>query len=326
MQKKALMAEIHYYDNKLSTLPLTKRNLNRVKNKRLWIDLQRPNDKDIELVKRKFKLHPTTVEDIKSHNTRIKVEEFRYYLFIVMYDISERNSELHHNEIDIIIGRDFIITIHPQKLEELQEELDQLKVNNKKLTNHFILGTDRILHDIIDKVTAHYFPIMDRLNDEIDELEETIAENVDKKTLARIINLRKKTVIIKKILNPQKEKISFLAKTKHKFINEESMPYFRDLNDDVIRLAEMNDSFRETINSVYETYMSSISYNMNEIIKILSIISTIMLPLTFITGIFGMNFNYMPWVRDHMGFWFSIAIMVIIGVGMMIFFQKKRWF
>lgn len=319
------MAEIHYFDRKLNSMPLTKKNLNRVRNKKVWIDLQRPKEKDIEIIRRRFKLHPTTIEDIKTHNTRIKIEEFKKYLFIVMYDIIEKKDSLQQFEIDLILGKDFLITHHGQKLEEFGEELDELKRNSKKLSNHFVIGPDKIMHDIMDKVVAHYFPIAEKLNDKIYDIEETVAERADKETLAQITALRKKIVILKRILDPQNEKITRLAKSKDKFIRQDTMPYIRDLNDDIIRLAEMNESHRDSVRAIYETYMSTISYNLNEIMKILSIVGAIMLPLTFITGLFGMNFRFMPGLNHWLGFWIVCLVMIFLGVAMLMAFQRKGW-
>lgn len=318
------MGYIHYYDKELVNVALTEQNLLNVRKKesRFWIDLEDPTNKELDLLKRKLKIHPTTIEDLKAHNSRTKIEEFKKYLVIVMYNVIEKNGDLKQIETDLIIGRNFVITTHSHIIENIKAE----KKNQKKLTRLFRGGSDIFLHYIMDNIINHYMPIVEEIDEEIDVLEDQVSDHADKKILERIIKIKRKVIFIKRTMYPLKEKTDILARKEgYKFISKEALPYFRDLHDNAVRLAERIDTCREGSNSLFETYMSSISYSMNEVMKILSIISTIMLPLTFITGIFGMNFQFMPWVKDIYGFWFSIILMLIIAIFMLLFFKKKKW-
>jgi magnesium transporter len=315
------MAEIIHYFRKIIRKKLSEENLSKLRRKRIWIDLQQPTENDLELLQTKLKLHPTTIEDLKSHNSRTKVEEFPNYLSIVLHDVTKKNGEIVPFEVDIIVGKNFVITAYDGNIPEFED----VKKKRRKFSKLMFEGTDALLHFFMDTIMNHYVPIIDYVEDKIDDLEAVVTKTADRKMLNRIIEMRSKIVTLRKIIHPMREKIEHLSRGQYRFIREDKLPYFRDLYDDTVRVSESIDNERESITAVYDLYMSTISYNTNEVMKVLSIAATIMLPLTFITGLFGMNFQYIPGLHDLYGFWVTIGIMVIMVIMLIAFFKKEKW-
>lgn len=168
--------------------------------------------------------------------------------------------------------------------------------------------------------------MLEKIDDQIEDIEAEITKKVRPELMTRILNLKRQIVSIKKLALPQREKISFLTKTDNKFISKKALPYFRDIYDHSIKVADNIDNYREAIGSTFDAYMSAVSNNMNEVMKTLSIIATIALPLGIISGIFGTNFDILPGQHISYGFWIMILIMVLFMSGMLYYFKRKRWF
>jgi len=315
------MAYIYSSYKGIIKLPLNEANLSKMKNRKIWIDLKEPSDTELELLQKKLKLHPTTIEDLKAHNSRTKIEEFPNYLSVVISDIVREKGELEQSEIDIIVGKNYIITTSEKEIIELED----LKRKRRKFSRLLFDGSDALLYYILDSVMNHYPPILEEIDDDIDKLEISVTHSTDRKVLNRILEVRGKIILVRKLIHPQRQKMGFLTKGDYRFIRKEKLPYFRDLYDDTFRLSEGIESAREEINSVYDIYMSAISYNTNEVMKVLSIAATILLPLTFVTGIFGMNFKFMPWLTDVHGFWLTMIIMAAMAFFLIMFFKKQKW-
>lgn len=316
-----MTATIYSYHNGNITLPLNEVNLARMKTKDIWIDLKEPDDTELELLQKKLKIHPTTIEDIKAHNSRTKIEEFPTYLSVVISDIIKKKDEFIPSEIDLIIGKNFIITASENDIKELED----LKINRRKFAKLLYGGSDSMLYYILDSVMNHYPPLIEDIDDEVDKLETAAIQSTDRKVLNQILDVRSRIILIRKLIHPQRQKMGFLTKGQYKFIRADKLPYFRDLYDDTFRLSESIESSREEISSVYDIYMSTISYNTNEVMKVLSIAATIVLPLTFITGVFGMNFRYMPWLNEAYGFWATVILMVGFAFFLIMYFKKQKW-
>jgi len=315
------MAHIYTHNKNGKKYALNAENLNKLRRQKIWIDLKDPTDDDIKLLQSTIKLHPTTVEDIRVHNSRTKIEEFKNYLSVVMYDIVKKKGELERSEINLIISNNYIITAYQHEIKEIEE----IKKKPKKLAKMLSEGTDALLYHFMDNVIGHYIPFMEKIEDEIDNVEVEVTRNTDKKLLNKIIDIRRDTIIIKKLIHPQIGKLGLMADIQSKFIRESKRPYFRDLYDDSVRVNESVENAREAINSTYDMFMSSISFSTNEVMKVLSIAATIMMPLTFITGVFGMNFKYMPGMNNILGFWISAIAMLIIALLLVAFFRKQKW-
>lgn len=314
------MIDIYYYDGHLKKGSI--QNISKLKNNKIWIDCNNITKEEIAILTKNFDIHPTTQEDIFNSSVRIKVEEFDNYLFCIFYGAKKNNKLLEMYELDFVLGKDFVISNHKKSLETYEE----LKKDKETLESLFKRGEDFLLHHLIDLEVDNYFPILEDLDDQIEGLEEEAATKPKPKVLSEILNVKRNIIIVKKKIFEQREKISFLAKKDYKFISRHSVPYFRDVYDDSIRVSDSLDNSRELIANTYDIYMSTLSNNMNEIIKVLSVIATLFLPLTVISSIYGTNFRLLPGADNPVGFWIMIVGMLSISAGFLIYFKRKRWF
>ncbi|MDD2777708.1 MAG: magnesium/cobalt transporter CorA [Methanocellales archaeon] len=313
------MIEIFFYENGVQRAKIS--DLKNIKNKQLWIDITNISEEEKELIQKTFELHPLTAEDLLNSNIRVKVEEFPNYLFCVFYGIISLES-IEMVELDYIIGDNFLITNHKKDI----ESYNQLKNDKERVSELFKKGNVFLFHKLLDHEVDNYFPALEKIDDLIETIEEEIAQKTKPELLTRTLNLKRQIVEIKKITLPQREKISFLAKNDYKFISKNAIPYFRDIYDHSIKVSDSIDNYREAVGNTFDAYMSAVSNSMNEVMKVLSIIATIALPLTVISGIYGTNFTNLPGSNFIYGFWIMIFIMIVLSASMILHFKKRKWF
>lgn len=313
------MIDIFYFDKTLKRGEV--KDFGRLKNKRIWIDITNITKKEAELMKTAFGLHPLTVEDLFHTNTRVKIEEFKNYLFCVFYSLQKnKNSRL--IELDFILGENFIITNHQKEI----VSFSNLKNNKEKVADLFKEGVDFIFHKLLDDEVDHYLPVLEDIDEQIGDIEEEITKKPRPKLLKKVLELKRKIIFIKKSAFPQRENISSLTKNDYRFISKKAIPYFRDIYDHSIRVFDSIENCREAAANSFDVYMSAVSNSMNEVMKVLSIIATIALPLTVISGIWGTNFRMLPGLGVAYGFWLMILAMVLLSIGMLCFFKRRGWF
>lgn len=286
-----------------------------------WVDVTNITAEEASLLQEKFDLHPLTVEDLGMARTRIKVEEFNNYLFCVFYSL-QKNKSLKVSEIDFILGKNILVTNHVAPLPSITE-LQKDKEKAKKLLSK---GVDFLFHYLLSQEVESFYPVLDSLDREIDHVEDLISKEVSTEVLQKVISLKKRVIHVKKIALSQKEKVSILAKSEFHFLHKKVIPYFRDVYDNAIKVFETVENYRESVSSVYELYMSTVSNNLNEVMKVLSVIATVALPLTVISSIYGTNFEVLPGSTAKYGFWVMILVMLGIVGAMMVYFKKKGWF
>ncbi len=288
--------------------------------KKIWIDVTGADRNDMKLLKDAFKLHPLTAEDLFNSGTRIKIEEFPDYLFCVFYAIDRKRLEM--TELDLILGKNFVISSHKREL----VSVTGLK-NDKERTEALLSrGTDFLFHKILGNEIDNFFPVLESIDDRIERIEEQVTRKPNPDLLREILVLKRSIIYVKKYTFSQREKISSLAKNDYKFISRKSLPYFRDVYDHAIRVSDAVDNYREAVGNTFDVYMSAVSNNMNEVMKTLSIIATIALPLTVISGIYGTNFSMLPGSDNPLGFWVMIGVMVTLSLVMLAYFRTRKWF
>lgn len=313
------MIEIFYFDGGLRKGNIDE--LEKLKVHKLWINIQNITKKEADLIKNTFNLHPLTIEDLINQNTRIKVEEFPSYLLCVFYGL-QKSKKIEMVELDFVLGENFLITNHQKDIKTITD----IKNDKEKLESLFLKGCDFIFHKLLDSEIDNYSPVLEFIDDKIEDIEEEVTKNTKPEMMTRILQLKRQIVRIKKMTLPQREKISFLAKNNYKFISRKAIPYFRDIYDHAIKVSDNIDNYREAIGNTYDAYMSAISNSMNEVMKVLSIIATIALPLTVVSGIYGTNFTNLPGSGYIYGFGAMILFMMLIIAGMIYYFKKKNWF
>ncbi|RXZ84216.1 magnesium and cobalt transport protein CorA [Paenibacillaceae bacterium] len=281
-----------------------------------WIDA---DTSDLAELQPLFGMHDLAVEDcLNEEEQRPKIELYEGHYFIVVNSIRFDNEEIFLRALNIFLGRHFIITITNQKINELRTLkpiLWEQEVNNP----------DRFLYHLLDSVVDNYFLVGDRIEARIEKLEEDILMRTKKSHLNEIIGLRSEILWLKKVLGPQKEVISTLNKKDLRLIDDQLQKYFGDIYENAVKIAETFETYRDLMANLREAYQSSLASRANEIMRIFTALTTIFMPLTFITGIYGMNFDYIPGLHVYGASYVLLGFMLLLGCGMFYIFRKNDW-
>jgi len=274
-----------------------------------------------------FKLHPLVVKGITTVGQRPKLEDYGDYFFIVT-EILHDGLSLQAEQIALVIGANFVLTFQERKGDPFEGVREQLRRGHGRLRNR---GSDYLAYTLLDTIVDSLYPILENLEDRIEELEDGLVENPRRDTLRDIYELRRRLVIVQRSAWPQRELISALLRSDNPIISEPTGLYLRDTYDHWAQTVDIIEAYREAASNLVEIYLSSSSNRLNEITKVLTIIATIFIPLTFITGLYGMNFNpaagkfNMPELNWYWGYPASLGLMVLVAVGMILYFRRKGW-
>ncbi|UNK17423.1 magnesium/cobalt transporter CorA [Paenibacillus sp. N3/727] len=281
-----------------------------------WIDA---DVEDLAELQPMFSLHDLAVEDSQSEEEqRPKIEIYENHYFIVVNSIRFDDEEIFLRALNIFLGRHFIITVTKQKIHELRAVKPLLWEDEAN-------SPDRFLYILIDLVTDNYFTVGDRIEARIDQLEEDILMHTKKSHLNEIIGLRSEILWLKKVLGPQKEVINTLNKKDLRLIDDQLQKYFSDIYENAVKISETFETYRDLMSNLREAYQSSIANRANEIMRVFTAMTTIFMPLTVITGIYGMNFDNMPELHWKYSYFAVLGLMIFLGSGMYYLFRKKEW-
>ncbi len=281
-----------------------------------WIDA---DVSDMELLIPLFHLHELAVEDmLHEEEQRPKIEVYDSHYFIVINSIRYDDEEIFLRALNIFLGSHYIITVTKQKINEIRSV-------KPVLWQEAVDTPDRFLYHLVDLVVDNYFLVSDRIEARIDKLEEDILMHTKKSHLNEIISLRSEILWLKKVLGPQKDLVMALHKRDLRLVNDQLQKYFGDIYENAVKIAETFDTFRDLMGNLREAYQSSLANRANEIMRVFTALTTIFMPLTFITGIYGMNFDYIPLLHDTYGNYIVMGSMIIVGVTMFFIFRKKGW-
>lgn len=271
-----------------------------------------------------FNIHSLTLEDILNTGQRPKAEMFAEHIFLVLkmihYD-DERHS-LDIEQVSFILGKNFVITFQ-ERPGDVMDALRERIANAKGLIRK--RGADYLFYSIIDIIIDHYFTSLESLSDEIEDIEAEVLESPDSGSAQELHRIKRELLFLRKSVWPMREQITVLLREGHTLITLDTAPYLRDLYDHVIQVIDTIEVFRDMIAGLLDIYLSSISNRTNDVMRILTIIATIFIPLTFVAGIYGMNFEYMPELRHPMGYPAVLVTCGAIAAGMLAFFRRKGW-
>ena len=290
-----------------------------------WIKVCSLVDREkIAKLAEKFNIHPLTLEDILNIDQRPKMEEFYNYTYIVLriFQFDPLEKELSSEQMSIIVGENFLISVEEKRNMAIQKIIDWIKSSRGIIRR---MGTDYLLYLIIDEVIDGYFMVLERIEDELEELEDELTTNPTSTTLQAIHRFKRQLLQFNKNMWPLREVIGTLGRSGHRFINNQTIPYFRDLYDHTVRVIENAETLQVMLSDMLDVYFSAVSNRLNEVMKILTMIATVFMPLTFIAGIYGMNFKYMPELEWVWGYPAVLLIMAGIGLWMILYFRRKKW-
>ncbi|MCC7029895.1 MAG: magnesium/cobalt transporter CorA [Chitinophagaceae bacterium] len=295
--------------------------------KNYWLNLDILNKKSVEVVGNNIGLDALIIEDILSVHQRPKVDEFQNY-FTCVLQMLYYNANFHSIEseqVSFVLGKNFLFTFQDDS------HRDQFDTVRERLTNPVTkirqFGSDYLLYALLDIIVDNYFEVLEKLGEQIEKLEEEITRNkADSYTMNRINNLRKELIFFKRNTSPVRELINNIIRSDHVYIQDANNKYFKDINDHVVQIIELTESYRDVIMNIRDLYLNQTNLKLNEVMKFLAIVTTLLAPATVIGGIFGMNFDRIPYLHDQNGFWIATVLMLIVPVLMLFYFRKKGWF
>ena len=290
-----------------------------------WINIDGLHQVDIiEKIGECFNLHPLLLEDILNTNQRPKIEDYENYLFIVfkMLYFDEKGKDVILEQVSLVLNDNCVISFQEQEGDVFNIIRDRLRTGKGRLRK---MGADYLAYSLIDATVDNYFTILEKIGEQIETLEEPLVKNPTIETLQSIHNLKQDLIFLRKSVWPLREVISELQRTESSLIQESTGFYLRDLYDHTIRVIDTLETFRDMLSSMIDIYVSSMSNKLNEVMKVLTIIATIFIPLTFIAGVYGMNFKFMPEIEWRWGYFAILLFMVTVGLSMVFYFKKRKW-
>ena len=291
-----------------------------------WINLSGIHDTSlIELFGQRFGIHNLALEDILNTQHRPKVEEMEDYNLIIlkMLFFDDATQSIDTEQISLILGPHYVLTFQEREGDVFDGVRSRLQRSNGRIRQR---GTDYLAYALIDSIVDSYFQIMEKIGDNLTQLEEDLLENPNQTVLERVHHYKRQLILLRKSVWPLREVISELYKEESMLIREDTRVFLRDLYDHTIQVLDTVEIFRDTVSGLQDLYMSAVGNRMNEIMKVLTIMASIFIPLTFIAGIYGMNFEYMPELKWRYGYFMAWGVMLGCLVGMVVYFRSKKWF
>ena len=291
----------------------------------IWVDMETPTEADEQVLLDVFHFHPLTVEDCRENRHYPKVEEFEGYLYFIVHGVRADTSPDRFNtiELDGFLGSNYVITYHHDYFRSIANVKQLLRTSPIACQR----GTPFLLHQILDQVVDYYSPVLDDFDTRIDKLEDDIfnLKRPNNQILSEIMELKRSVLRLRRISVKQMDILHRMSRGEFPLIPVDMRPFYRDVYDHLVRVVDLSESYRDLISGSLEAYLSVVSNRLNEIMKVLTIFSAIMLPLTFIAGVYGMNFENMPELRSRYGYFTVLGIMVFVAIGMLLFFRRRGW-
>jgi magnesium transporter len=286
-----------------------------------WIQAVGESPETLEALGKSFNLHPVTNEDLINRDQRVKIEEFDTYAFVVFFALRRFTGDsLDTEEIHVVLSKNALLTSYTEPLDIARRVFERCTSDPRLLTN----GPDFLLYLLSDAVVDAYFPILDALEDEIDELEDAVIANPARSRMHRIFQLKRILVELRKLFSPERERFNALSRRDFPYIQPRTAVYFRDVHDHLVRAHEMTESYRDFVINVMDAYLAATSNRLGQVMKQLTIIATIFMPLSFLTGFFGMNFNHIPFHNPWLLF-LAVGTMVTLPFVMLLLFLRAGW-
>jgi magnesium transporter len=300
----------------------------------LWLDVVGASEAEIEVLGKEFGLHPMAVRACIHPEHRARIKEFKEHFLLVLNAVGRVGASAESEripagigrwrtlELNVVVGRRYMLTVHPETVPAISALFTRMaKEGEGRPTLEYLL------YGLCEAVTSGYYVLLDRVDKYVDEAESLIFKgDVTHKVVDRLFSLKRHILYLRRVLGPQRDSLGALMRRDFPALSaSEARPYFVDVYEHTLRLFDLLDTYRDLISSSLDAYLSTVSNRMNEIMKVLTIVSTIMLPLTLISGIFGMNFGRMPLIAAPWGFWAAMGLMLAVGVAMYFFFKNRKW-
>ncbi|HAX69773.1 MAG TPA: magnesium/cobalt transporter CorA [Anaerolineales bacterium] len=295
----------------------------------LWVDFIGETPEAAEPILRSFGFHPLAIDDALQETHTPKVDDWGDHLYIVLNVLNYKQengtfkSEI--DELDVFLGKNYIITHHDQLLPAVEDAWSACQRDNRRIQD----GPDHLLYRIVDSLVMSYMPLIDQVDAQVDQIEDQVFDRPRKDTLENIFALKRLLLTMRRILLPQREVLNKLSREDYRVIDPKDRVFFRDIYDHLVRLHDLNENLRDLVSGVLDSYLSVTNNRMNEVMKTLTIITTLFMPITFVTGFFGMNFfepvaHFLHWTSEQT-FDIMLGIMVSLPIVMYLWMRRRTW-
>ena len=291
-----------------------------------WVNVDGLRKKDVESVCNHYGIHFLITEDILSIGQRPKMDDIDGLLFCLlnMLYFNEKDSSVEAEQISIILGKDFVISFQEDAKRDVFNPLrERLKIAGSKIRQN---GADFLFYSLIDMIVDNYYLVMEKLGEKIEALEEDIIRNANTRSLAKINNLRKEMIILKRSVAPVRELVNGILRSENELIQERTEKYFKDVYDHIVQANDLAENYRDMMINLNDLYLSNVNLKMNEVMKVMTVVTCLLAPATVIGGIFGMNFETIPLLHNKWGFFISVGIMLCVPLIMVRIFKRRGWF
>lgn len=291
-----------------------------------WINVDGIRKADVEAVCNHFGIHYLIVEDIMSVGQRPKMDEMDNVLFCLlnMLYFNETTGAVETEQISIVLGKGFVLSFQEDASRDVFNPIrEKLKQMGSKLR---VSGADYLCYAMLDMIVDNYYLVMEKLGDRIEQLEERIIRGSNTRTLAVINSVRKELIVLKRNVNPVRELINGFIRSESDLLEERTTKYFKDVYDHILQANDHVENYRDMMMNLQDLYLSNVNLKTNEVMKVMAIVTCLLAPATVIGGIFGMNFDRIPYLHHQYGFFIAVVLMLIVPVGMLVAFKRRGWF
>lgn len=292
-----------------------------------WINVDGLHEVDLlKNIGDSFGLHPLVLEDIANTTQRPKVEFYDQYIYVVlkMFYFEEESGEITSEQMSFILGKDYVLSFQERVGDVFEQVRKRIRFSETGRIRKS--GGDYLLYALLDAIVDHYFLILEKLADRLEDLDEELNQSTNREILRKLNLLKKEIILLRKLTWPLREVFNSFGRNETKLIKKETHLFMRDVYDHVVEVLDTLEGFREMLIGLNEMYQSNVSNKMNEVMKVLTIIATLFIPPTFIAGIYGMNFDYMPELHTKFGYFLALSLMFTSIFSMLLFFKKRKWF
>ena len=290
-----------------------------------WINIDGIRKEDVEAIGEHFGIHPLIQEDILSMGQRPKmdeIDEIMYCLLNMLY-FNEETITVEQEQISLILGKNFVITFQEDAERDVFNGIrEKLNMPKSKLR---VAHADYLMYSLIDTIVDYYFVVMDKLSDKLEAVEEDIIHAASTRSLAETNRLRRELIVLRRNVLPVRDMISSIIRSDSNLLDERVMRYFKDVSDHITQATDMVENYRDMMMNMQDLYLNKANIRLNEVMKVMAIVTCLMAPATVIGGIFGMNFERIPWLHNRYGFFIAVGLMLLIPVYMIFLFKKRGW-
>lgn len=291
-----------------------------------WYDIRGLHDTTlIELLGSTFKIHSLVLEDVADTNQRPKFEEYEKGIYIIIraLNFDKTSLEIKTEQVSLYFRQGLLISFQEEETDLFEAVRKRIQTGRGKIRSR---GADYLAYALLDNIVDNYYVVLDCVEEAIEEIEDKLVADPDNNIKERIHQLKKELLVVRKSISPLREAISQFSKSDNNMIEENSSFYVRDLYDHTIQVMDMVETYRDMLNGLQDLYLSEISFRMNQVMQVLAVVTTVFVPLSFLAGLYGMNFDHIPELHVKNGYYYLLMVMAVIFIGSMYYFKKKKWF